>query len=72
MFHGEHLDYLGSQGNLNVLDCFEYKLTEFFVKKIQIDGLVECTARLIQMVLVVFLHVSKITGYTKIADIAKL
>ena len=72
MFHGEHLNHLCTKGNLNVLDCFEYKLAKFFVKYIKIDGLPESAARFIKMMLTVFLHVSKITGYTKITDVAEL
>ena len=44
MFHREHLNHLSSERNLNILDRFEYKLAEFFIKEIKVDGLLECTA----------------------------
>ena len=34
-------------GMLYILDCLEYKLTEFFIKEIKVDGLLKCTARLV-------------------------
>ena len=72
VLHWEHLYHFGSERNLNILDGLEYKLAEFFVKEIKVDGLLKCTARLVKMALMVLLHVSKVTGYTEIADIAKL
>ena len=51
VFHWEHLNHLSSERNLNILDSFEYKLAEFFIKEIKVDGLLECTAWLVKMML---------------------
>ena len=72
MLHREYLNHFGPKRNLNILDSLEYKLTKFFVKEIKVDGLLECTAGFVKMMLSVLLHVSKITSDTEIADIAKL
>ncbi len=58
MFHREHLNHLSSKRNLYILDCLEYKLAEFFIKEIKVDGLLECTARLVKMMLSVLLYIS--------------
>ena len=39
MFHREHLNHFGSERNLYILDCLEYKLAEFFIKEIKVYGL---------------------------------
>ena len=66
------MNHFCSERNLYILDCLKYKLSEFFVKEIKVDGFLECTARLIMMKLLVFIHTSEVTGNTEIADIAKL